>query len=260
MHAFLEVDMGEKPALRPKAAIGPAVRAIAAGILAGAHAVISDPERTSQDAVHEFRRAMKQWRALMRLLAAFHSRCGALAPGSARPCAIAVAGARRPVGAQRFRRPCQERHGAVGALNRNHPRPDRSDPRQRRADGADAGIARHASSPGSTPPRPRSSSGRSIRSTSVRSPSNWRKATAKRGGAFRTTGRRQAPRICTSCASAWSIIAIRWNWSSRYGRGTAGCGPKRPSGCATGSGDARIWKYSNASPSRISPWRIGARG
>jgi len=71
MHAFLEVDMGDKPALRPKAAIGPAVRAIAASILAGAHAVISDPERTSQDAVHDFRRAMKQWRALMRLLEPF---------------------------------------------------------------------------------------------------------------------------------------------------------------------------------------------
>src|SRR6202453_1385068 len=67
MQAFLEVDMGEKPALRPNAAIGPAVRAVAANILAGAHAVISDPERTSQDAVHDFRRAMKQWRALMRL-------------------------------------------------------------------------------------------------------------------------------------------------------------------------------------------------
>ncbi len=71
MHAFLEVDMGEKPALRPNAAIGPAMRAIAASILAGAHAVISDPERTSQDAVHDFRRAMKQWRALMRLLEPF---------------------------------------------------------------------------------------------------------------------------------------------------------------------------------------------
>jgi CHAD domain-containing protein len=71
MHAFLEVDMGEKPALRPNAAIGPAVRAVAASILAGAHTVISDPERTSQDAVHDFRRAMKQWRALMRLLEPF---------------------------------------------------------------------------------------------------------------------------------------------------------------------------------------------
>jgi CHAD domain-containing protein len=63
--------MGKKPALQPRAAIGPAVRAIAAYILADARAAITDPERSSQDAVHEFRRAMKQWRALLRLLAPF---------------------------------------------------------------------------------------------------------------------------------------------------------------------------------------------
>ncbi len=68
MHAFLEADMGEKPALRPKAAIGPALCAIAGAILADARAAIGDPERSSADAVHEFRRAMKQWRALMRLI------------------------------------------------------------------------------------------------------------------------------------------------------------------------------------------------
>jgi CHAD domain-containing protein len=71
MHAFIEAEMGDKPALQPKAAIGPAVRAIAANILAGARAAITDPERSNQDAVHNFRRAMKEWRALMRLLAPF---------------------------------------------------------------------------------------------------------------------------------------------------------------------------------------------
>jgi len=71
MYAFLEADMGEKPALQPNAATGPAVRAIAAGILAGARAAITDPERSHQDAVHDFRRAMKQWRSLMRLLEPF---------------------------------------------------------------------------------------------------------------------------------------------------------------------------------------------
>jgi len=71
MHGFLEADMGEKPALRPHAAIGPAVRAIAAAMLADARAAISDPERSHQDAVHDFRRSMKQWRALMRLLQPF---------------------------------------------------------------------------------------------------------------------------------------------------------------------------------------------
>jgi CHAD domain-containing protein len=63
--------MGDKPALQPSAAIGPAVRAIAANILAHARMAITDPERSNQDAVHDFRRAMKEWRALMRLLAPF---------------------------------------------------------------------------------------------------------------------------------------------------------------------------------------------
>ena len=71
MHAFLEADMGDKPALQPRAAIGPVVRAIAGNILAEARSAISDPERSPRDAVHDFRRAMKEWRALMRLLAPF---------------------------------------------------------------------------------------------------------------------------------------------------------------------------------------------
>jgi CHAD domain-containing protein len=71
MHAFLEASMGDKPALQPRAAIGPAVRGIAGHILDGARTAITDPERTNQDAVHDFRRAVKEWRALMRLLAPF---------------------------------------------------------------------------------------------------------------------------------------------------------------------------------------------
>jgi CHAD domain-containing protein len=71
MHAFLEADMGAKPALQPRAAIGPVVRAIASNILLQARAAITDPERSSQEAVHAFRRAIKEWRSLMRLLAPF---------------------------------------------------------------------------------------------------------------------------------------------------------------------------------------------
>jgi CHAD domain-containing protein len=71
MHAFLEVDMGDKPALQPRSAIGPAVRAIAGYILDRARSAIVDPERSNQDAVHDFRRAIKQWRSLMRLLDPF---------------------------------------------------------------------------------------------------------------------------------------------------------------------------------------------
>jgi CHAD domain-containing protein len=71
MHAPQEAKMAEKPALQPKEAIGPAVRAIARNILANARAAILDPERSNVDAVHQFRRTMKEWRALMRLLAPF---------------------------------------------------------------------------------------------------------------------------------------------------------------------------------------------
>jgi CHAD domain-containing protein len=71
MHAFLEAHMGDRPALQPKAAIGPAVRAIAVHVLVKARTAMTDPELSSQDAVHAFRRAMKEWRALMRLLAPF---------------------------------------------------------------------------------------------------------------------------------------------------------------------------------------------
>jgi CHAD domain-containing protein len=71
MHAPLETVMGEKPALQPKAAIGPVVRAIGGNILAQARSAMLDPERSSQEAVHDFRRATKEWRALMRLLAPF---------------------------------------------------------------------------------------------------------------------------------------------------------------------------------------------
>jgi CHAD domain-containing protein len=71
MHGPVEALMAEKHALQPKAAIGPALRAIAAGILADARVAISDPERTNEAAVHQFRRTMKEWRALMRLLAPF---------------------------------------------------------------------------------------------------------------------------------------------------------------------------------------------
>jgi CHAD domain-containing protein len=69
MHGFLDAQMGDKTGLHPDAVIGPAVRAVAERILGKGSAAIADPERSSQDAVHHFRRAMKEWRALMRLLA-----------------------------------------------------------------------------------------------------------------------------------------------------------------------------------------------
>lgn len=72
MHTFLEAGQGHhQAALQPQTAVGPAVRAHASHIVAEARAVLTDPKRSNRQAVHEFRRALKQWRALMRLLTPF---------------------------------------------------------------------------------------------------------------------------------------------------------------------------------------------
>src|SRR6185437_8644869 len=56
---------------RPSVAVGEALRGVAHDILAEARAAIEDPARSEAEAVHDFRRAMKRWRALLRLLAPF---------------------------------------------------------------------------------------------------------------------------------------------------------------------------------------------
>lgn len=61
----------EKPALRTKLAVGEALRAIAQDICTTARSAIENPENPEAVAVHEFRKEMKRWRALLWLLSAF---------------------------------------------------------------------------------------------------------------------------------------------------------------------------------------------
>jgi CHAD domain-containing protein len=63
--------MADKPAVRPDVAVGEALRAIAADALAEARTALGNAERDSATAVHDFRKAMKRWRALLRLLEPF---------------------------------------------------------------------------------------------------------------------------------------------------------------------------------------------
>ena len=63
--------MSDQPALRPELAVGEAVRAVARDILANARGAIEDPAKSDAEAVHDFRRQMKRWRALLRLLEPF---------------------------------------------------------------------------------------------------------------------------------------------------------------------------------------------
>ena len=260
MHGFLEADMGEKPALQPTAAIGPAVRADrgAASLPMRARA-IADPERSDQDAVHDFRRAMKQWRALMRLLEPFipdavrlrqeardHARSLARARDGQRRSTPSMASRQeRLVLSERSRETIRSRIEALrGSEEQAVLTPGLRDAIVAWLDTAAAGD--------------RAVAARSVRLL-LRSRHNSPKATAMRAGAFRRTGPRPAPTNCIRCASAWSTCAIRWNWSSRCGRASAACGPRKRNGCATGSAAVRTSKCSSVSPDRISPWRIGAR-
>src|SRR5437899_12411940 len=63
--------MQEKPALRPSVAVGEALRGVARDILTEARAAIEDPAKSDAERVHDFRRTMKRWRGLLRLLEPF---------------------------------------------------------------------------------------------------------------------------------------------------------------------------------------------
>ena len=259
MHGFLEADMGEKPALQPTAAIGPALRAIARSILAHARAAMTDPERSDQDAVHNFRRSMKQWRALMRLLEPFIPDAVRLRQ-EARDHARSLARARDGQSALNAfddlgktlvlsERTTATIRGRIEAIRGTEEQAVLT-PRIARCD---RDLARIGGG------RDRAVATRSFRLPLDRRAA-YRRLSRSAAAHSRATGPRRARKNCISCASASSIIAIRWSWSSRCGRAMAACGPRKPSGCATGSGAARTWRFSSASPGRISRWRIGARG
>jgi len=86
--------MRDKPALRPGVATGEALRAVARAILADARAAIEDPARSDAEAVHDFRREMKRWRALLRLLGPFLAEEGRRLRNEARDLSRALGGAR----------------------------------------------------------------------------------------------------------------------------------------------------------------------
>jgi CHAD domain-containing protein len=86
--------MDDRPALRSDVAVGEALRGVAREVLAEARTVITDPARTEADAVHDFRRAMKRWRAFLRLLEPFVGQEARGLRDEARDLAHALTGAR----------------------------------------------------------------------------------------------------------------------------------------------------------------------
>jgi CHAD domain-containing protein len=88
--------MSDKPALRPELAVGEALRAISHDILADARAALERPDYSDAVAVHEFRREMKRWRAMLRLLEPFVGEEAQNLQNTARDLARELGGARDP--------------------------------------------------------------------------------------------------------------------------------------------------------------------
>jgi len=89
-----EPRVAEKPAVSPDAAVGDALKAVARDILAEAFAALDDPEKSDAVAVHDYRKAMKRWRALLRLIIPFLGDEGEQLRVEARDLARELAGAR----------------------------------------------------------------------------------------------------------------------------------------------------------------------
>ena len=86
--------MAEKPAVRPDVAVGEALRAVARDILLEARAALDDQAKSDAVAVHDYRKAMKRWRALLRLLEPFLGDDGRRLRANARDSARELSGAR----------------------------------------------------------------------------------------------------------------------------------------------------------------------
>lgn len=86
--------MAEKPAVRPDVAVGEALQAVARDILQEARAALDDQTKSDAVAVHDYRKAMKRWRALLRLLDPFLGDEGRDLRAQARDSAKELAGAR----------------------------------------------------------------------------------------------------------------------------------------------------------------------
>lgn len=63
--------MSEPPVLRPGQPVGDSLRVIAGHLLTEAHDILEDESREPATAVHDIRKEMKRWRAMLRLLAPF---------------------------------------------------------------------------------------------------------------------------------------------------------------------------------------------
>jgi CHAD domain-containing protein len=86
--------MSNKPTLRPQARIGPALVAVAGEIIAEARKPLRERGKPDAERIHDFRKALKRWRALLRLLETPIGKRAKVARGAARDLARELARSR----------------------------------------------------------------------------------------------------------------------------------------------------------------------
>jgi CHAD domain-containing protein len=86
--------MNDKPTVHPDVSVGDTLLAATRDVLGDARGALDDPARTDAVAVHDYRKAMKRWRALLRLLQPFIGDDGQRLRHEARDLARELAGAR----------------------------------------------------------------------------------------------------------------------------------------------------------------------
>src|SRR5436305_1801844 len=86
--------MADRPAIRSDVAVGEALKAIARDTLSEARRALEDQQRPDALAVHDYRKAMKRWRSLLRLLQPFLGEDGHRLRIEARDFARELSGAR----------------------------------------------------------------------------------------------------------------------------------------------------------------------
>ena len=200
---------------------------------------LDDPALSDARVVHDFRKAMKRWRAMLRLLEPFLGDGGSALHDEARDLARTLAGARDvraaldaladlpedPALSARSRKTIRARLEHLGLS---------AETELDRAGDARA-AAQRASLCG---PSGATMAARGHRLRRPRRPARPVLSAHPRRHS-RTTGWPPTSTSCTNCASASSPTAIRWNWWCRCGPSSADCGSTRRSGCAIGSATSR---------------------
>ena len=240
---------------------GDGLAAAARSIIADARRALADPELTDAEAVHEVRKALKRWRALLRLLARPLGEQADQMRAEARELMRALSGARDaqsaldaladlrkadvPFSPTSMETISQRLTAIKDAAEQTGFTKEMRDRLSRYLDYATLSLERWPLDGDRFRHRGR----RADLDLPARAPTG----AGQLGGGRRRASARSAPARGRAPPPDGSDGAA-------CGRGSDRCGRRKPSACATGSAPARISRCSPASPPRISRWRRGGRG